>query len=603
MGGVLRRLHAPIRHRGPDDERVVELTPQVGMAFRRLKIIDLSDDAAQPMVSHDGRYAILFNGEIYNFRELRGELVSRGHRFRTSGDTEVLLAAFAEWDTGAFAKLEGMWAIVIVDLQRKRIVACRDRFGIKPLHWAWRDGALLFASEARQILAATGTAPRANASRVALHLGGSRYPVTDETFFDDVESVPPASYCEVPFDAKPPLTFTPYWRLADVHVDRSLTYADALERFDAALVKAVRSHHVADVEIGSLLSGGLDSSTIAAMLAADDPRIPTYSFGFREPAYAKFSELPYVDAIVRENGLRNHQTSFDAAWVRDHLGIVTTAIEEPPMALPVLAQYRVFELARQHGTTVVLDGQGADEILGGYSYYQRLLLVEALRRKQPARFAHELRAIAKHERRASLSVLNEFFFTPVGRRVFGRKSSMLDRDYAADRSRLEAVRADAAGDSMVNRRLYFDVRWGNVKIILGYADRNSMQHSIEARVPFFDRALVELAFSMPAEFKAGEGQRKRVLRDVARRRIPRAITERTDRMGFGTPDALLMEGALRPMLRDALADPALDRVPFLRPGVANEVRREVEAGRYRDPRATFRLFTLMIWAHAFGVRW
>ncbi len=201
----LFRLHAPIRHRGPDGECLIALTragsfqiltgPEdsvdgvvAGLAFRRLKILDLSEAAMQPMLSSDGRVALLFNGEIYNFRALRSELCAKGLHFQTTGDTEVILAAYQEWDTDCFSRFEGMWAILLVDLRLQRVVGSRDRFGIKPLYWSVKNATFMAASEARQILAALDAPPTANARNVALHLEGRRYPVTEESFFEGIES-------------------------------------------------------------------------------------------------------------------------------------------------------------------------------------------------------------------------------------------------------------------------------------------------------------------------------------------------------------------------------------------------------------------------------
>src|SRR5205085_5935069 len=219
---------------------------------------------------------IVFNGEIYNFAELRRELEARGHRFRSSGDTEVILAAYERWGTQCFERFDGMWAIVIADLRERKLIASRDRFGIKPLYYAIIDGRLLFASEAKQIAAAGVGRPRANTAMAARYLRGARMPNLYETFFDGVIALPPASYCEIPLDA--PVAeprFETYWSLPDHSSDSPIAYADAVDEMEQILRAAVASHSVADVRAGALLSGGLDSSTIAVMA-----KLPTFSFGF-----------------------------------------------------------------------------------------------------------------------------------------------------------------------------------------------------------------------------------------------------------------------------------------------------------------------------------
>jgi asparagine synthase (glutamine-hydrolysing) len=616
---LLERMHRPIAHRGPDGERFLLLDggraclfdgadslrgqASVGLAFRRLKILDLSDAAAQPMASPDGSLWIVFNGEIYNFLELRRELAGRGRCFETSGDTEVALAAFEAWGVDAFRRLEGMWAIVLLDLARRRLLASRDRFGIKPLHWCLDAGRLLLASEIKQILAARTEAPRARAAVVAKFLRGNRYPVLDESFFDGVFPVPPATWFEVSLDE--PLASLPafhkYWDLgAAVRATAPpASYGKAVEEFRGILTDAVRSHHVADVPIGSLLSGGLDSSMLTSLLhevvGADGKECPTYSFGFRERA-REFSELAYVDAMVRRDGLINFETSFDASWVAANASRVVRALEEPPLGLAALAQYRTFELARAHGTTVVFDGEGADEILAGYPYGQRLVLADRLRRGRLVDFARQLSAIARREARSRLAVLRDFFVAPLARRLFRTGSVWIAPDYGP----AEAVFLEGGGAGLLNRRLVFDVRWGNVPIVLGYTDRSSMAHSVEARVPFFDRRLVEFALALPDEFKAGAGQRKRILRDVARERIPPQITERVDRMGFATPDTLILEEKW-PAFRSRILEAAFPRSPCFVPGAVARLVADFESGQSRDARRIWRLYALATWCQEFDV--
>jgi asparagine synthase (glutamine-hydrolysing) len=266
------RLHAPIRHRGPDDEGFLFVAADgtvarsssgalppgkritLGMAFRRLGILDLRPEAAQPMGSADRATWLVFNGEIYNFRELRAELEAEGREFRSHGDTEVLLAAYERWGEGCFARLDGMWALAILDLPKRRLVVSRDRFGVKPLHWALCDGALLLASEAKQIVHAQGVRPTPNRPLVEMYLRGTRYPFVDETFFEGIHLMPPATWASWPLD-DPPQTpvFHPYWALADhvAHPSRAVPYAEARDRVEETLTRAVASHMVADVEVGS----------------------------------------------------------------------------------------------------------------------------------------------------------------------------------------------------------------------------------------------------------------------------------------------------------------------------------------------------------------
>lgn len=604
LSARLRAMHEPIRHRGPDGEGFLLVGPDLspcasdapallGFAFRRLRILDLSDAASQPMPSHDGRIWIVFNGEIYNFAELRRELEAGGYRFRSSGDTEVIVAAYERWGTGCFERLDGMWAIVIADLRERKLIASRDRFGIKPLYYAIDDDRLYLASEAKQIVAARGERPRANAALVAKYLAGARLPNLHETFFDGIRVMPQATFFEMPLDVVKAPRFTTFWQLPDRTSTHPPRYDDAVDQLESILRKAVATHSVADVNVGALLSGGLDSSLIATMA-----KLPTFSFGFMGE-FEKLSELEYSRAVAAQAQLVNHEASLDAAWVRTNVDRVIRAMEEPPLGLAPLAQHRIFQFCRERGMTVVLDGQGADEILGGYPYHERLLTLDRVRGRRWREAFANIDAVARKQRRSRVALAWEVFSPAILARY--RKwfrPRPLDwlavPDMTAEDRR---AYADRGGDrSNVARQTYWDIKWGNVRLILDYADKNAMSASIESRVPFFDRELVELAMSLPDTYKIGNGDRKRVLRDVGRRMLPPMVTERRERQGFATPDEALVRGVLREDIERDLHDRDFTRLPiFHEPGL----RRTIEHAR--DFRVTWRLWALARWRSIFDV--
>ena len=617
----LSAMHSVIPHRGPDgagwlvsdihnrvsradNEPQLQLPDslRVGFAFRRLKIRDLTDDAAQPMGSSDHRTWIVFNGEIYNFLEIRKELVKAGQVFRTQSDTEVVLRAYEHWGERCFAKLDGMWAIVILDTRRNRLVVSRDRFGIKPLYWTRdREGTLLFASEIKQLLAATDrNTQRYNQPLIEMYLRGQRYPVLEETFFEGICAIPPATWCAIDLEAPAEPRFHSYWSLANFTARHNrLSYDEARDRAEVLLSRTIAKHRSADVQVGALLSGGLDSSTLVALANLQGaPNLPTYSLGYREAA-PSYCEMRYVDAMTQRDGIENHETTFDASWVAENTDRILWTLEEPPLAMPAFAQYRLFEFCAQHGATVILDGQGADEITAGYPYHQRAFIKGRLIRARPLAMLSELRAIAQRENRFSADLFADYFIRP----RLQRRSSLPWVAHGGARANVaefETARRDRGQDqSLVNQQLYFDVRWGNVKIVLGYGDRNAMAHSIEARVPYFDRAFVELLFSLPDEFKIGNGDRKRILRDIARQYVPPVITERADRMGYGTPDEEMIRGPLRCTINEAVHDPAFRESGWVNPAELLRFLSGFEQGRNQDHRALWRLFALSRFAQVF----
>jgi asparagine synthase (glutamine-hydrolysing) len=372
-----------------------------------------------------------------------------------------------------------------------------------------------------------------------------------------------------------------------------------VRRLRETLAEVVASQDVADVAVGCLLSGGLDSATLAALLArsrAADRRPVTFSFGLRDDP---LTELGYVDALVAREGWPNHQCGLDAAWLGSHAPRAVRALEEPPLALAALAQYRVFGLCREHGATVVLDGHGADEILGGYPYHQRTLLLDRARGLRLDSLAREARAIAKAHGASTWAVLRETV-RPGLASLARPLPCWIEPAYGGgDDEDRRAAAADRGRDpSLVNRQLHGDVKWGNVKIVLAFSDRNAMAHSVEARVPYLDRRVVELAFTLPDVHKVGGGQRKRVLRDVARDGLlPREITERADRLGFSVPDDLLRGAwdALDPFVQGVLEAPCLRRGPAA--GLWSDLRE----GRPVDRSEAWRLAALGLWAAAFDV--
>jgi asparagine synthase (glutamine-hydrolysing) len=304
--------------------------------------------------------------------------------------------------------------------------------------------------------------------------------------------------------------------------------------------------------------------------------------------------------MVSRHRLLNHETTLDAAGALEHAPRAIRALEEPPMGLPAVAQYRVFQLCRERGATVVLDGQGADEIFAGYEYHQRALLLDRLRKGRLREFLRELRAIEQRQLVGDAAVVAGYVLRPV-LRALRPGYGWLVPEYGG---RAGAARRPAVGEStdpsLVNRRLHYDVRWGNAKLMLGYSDKNAMAHSVEARVPYFDRKLVEFAFSLPDTFKVGHGERKRILRDVARDRVPPEITERRDRMGFALPDAELIRG-MWPAVRARIDEDGFRRQPCVRPAALRRFLDDFERSRHPDARAVWRLYALAVWVAEFDV--
>ncbi len=530
----LRTMHDLLRHRGPDGEGCLLVdrslhfeapstlplegtADQAAMfAFRRLRVQDVSPLADQPLRRRGRQQWILLNGEIYNQRELRAELAEE---FETQSDTEVALAAYQRWGTECFARLHGMWAIVIVDLERGVIVVSRDRLGIKPLSYALEHDRLLIASEPPALAAVQRDGARIDAERFALFMRGFPQASPLATFFHDVAQVPPATWTELPIgSAIRSLTFHPFWDLRPFTADGMvLRNGEGPHRFAELMHDAVRSHLLADVPVGALLSGGLDSSTIVELIAQERRRRgeappKTFSITYRDPS---MDESPWIQSMIRQGGLDPTIAQLEPDEMPVLADRVVAAQGEPLLGLELIAQYRAFQLAREGGVTVVLDGQGSDEIFGGYPFYERVLVRDHLHNGRLLSAAAEIRALAtKYERSFARSVASHL------------------RDLIRPPRRPDDLVDGGESSSALNRLLYAQTRETNLPAVLQYQDRNSMAHSLEARVPFLDHRLVELAFQLPDEWKIHRGDRKRILRDFARPLLPRDIIERRDKKAF-----------------------------------------------------------------------
>ena len=555
---VLAPMADRIAHRGPDgrgylvwrpgDElrmsRSVEAAPSgeatVGLAHNRLSIIDLREINDQPLVSDDGSLALSFNGEVYNYVELRSELEALGHEFRTSGDTEVLLAAYREWGPACVERLVGMWAFALLDAANGRLLLSRDRFGIKPLYYALTGGVLYFASEIKALLSVPGFRPEPDEAAVRRFLVTGGVDETERSFFQGVRSLPAAHNAIVTLEA-PAAEPRPerYWSIPEEGYEGGRE--QAAREFADLFRDSVRVHARSDVPVGTCLSGGLDSSSIVCV--AEElrraGRIPQYAhsgFGYL-PDDAAYSERPYMEAVTEQTGLEMTFVEVTPDRFAEALVEVARHQDEPFGSTSIAAQYFVFGAAKAGGMKVMLDGQGADEVLGGYDHYFPLIAVALLRRRRFAAYARFTRA---HRR--------ERGGPPISRRhALATLAPRRAGDAAASRM-IEPPSATLLSGELRDRIGYEDYRYPEfdsvrdvlaastsslgLPALLRFEDRNSMAHSIEARVPFLDHRLVEFAFRLPYDFKINGTSTKDVLRRAMADVLPPKVLGRLDKIGF-----------------------------------------------------------------------
>ena len=566
----LRRMMQTIVHRGPDDGGLA-IDGGVGLAFRRLSILDLSPQGHQPMDSPDGRHTIVFNGEIYNFVELRAELEKLGHRFRSTGDTDVLLAAYRQWGADCLPRLNGMWSFVIHDRERNLLFGSRDRFGIKPLY-RWQDGRhAVFASEIKAIRA-SGLYPEAlNLRTCAAFFHEARLDDTTETFFDGIDKVPAGHAFELDL-ASGRYREWPYWRLDAIE---EIDATDAPQRFAELFEDAIRVHMRSDVPVGVTLSGGLDSTSIACAAARERARAgatePLLAFCYFDP---KFDERRYIDDTLAQTGARLVELQMTPAQLWDSLPRVLAFQDEPVHSMTALVGFHLYGLAASHGVKVVLCGQGADETLAGYGSYFNDYWYQLVRGGALGAAVREIRAHAAAHggsaRRLAAQTLRHTAQTALrGNRAYRALADQRRRRRAQAETWIDPELSRHLGDRDAPQMhlravLARSVTENPLPLYLRVEDRNSMAHSVEARVPFLDHRLVGLAFALRAHWKLRGPWNKHVLREAMRGRIPESARSRIDKMGFPTSSREWFKGPLYERLREVIHDRAFREQGLLR---------------------------------------
>ena len=527
---VLGTLAAALAHRGPDGEGFFSDGP-FGLAHRRLAIIDLSDEAAQPM--RVGPIVVVFNGEVYNYLELREELRAAGHAFSGASDTEVLARAYLHWGEGFATRLRGMWAFAIYDSRSRSLLCSRDPFGIKPFYFTWWRGAFLFASEPQALLRA-GMPARANLQTAAQYLAFGVSDHGPETFFRDIVQLGAGNSLVVNAQGAAGAA-----RPDDGWATPAGAPAAPAE-FGASLGESIRLHLRSDVPVGTCLSGGLDSSTVAALAAAavrsnGGPRFAAVTAASGDP---RTDERPYAAAVARHCDLAWHVVAPNADEFAAQIEECVRAQGEPVVSTSVYLQYRVMQTARAAGLKVMLDGQGGDELLAGYERYAPIWAREVARAGGTLTALREFARLAWHMQsgpHGMTAMAAYFMFPALRRRVIAARTAFLRTEFAPG---VQELLTRMAGSS---RRLHdarmADITAFSLPALLRFEDRNSMAHSIEARVPYVDRGVVSCALRIPDTELLREGFTKYPLRTVAAQVLPGGIAWRRAKIGFEPPAA------------------------------------------------------------------
>jgi asparagine synthase (glutamine-hydrolysing) len=557
---TIRRMCQSIVHRGPDDEGVF-VKDGAGLGVRRLSVIDLAG-GHQPIFNEDETVCIVYNGEIYNFPELRLELEARGHRFYTRSDTEAIVHLYEEMGRACVQKLRGMFAFAIYDTRNRRLLLARDRLGIKPLHYAITNGRLLFASEIKSILAVAPELATLDQWALWLYMYFGYIP-DPETAFLHIHKLPPGHVLE--FEAGK-VSVHKYWDLPAYCTHQPRSEEECLEELEQRLAEAVRIRLIADVPLGALLSGGTDSSTVVALMARASSRpVKTFSIGFLND---EFNEAPYAKLVAQRFGTEHHELILEPDVV-DTLETLTRSMEEPFGDSSMLPTYYISRLARQH-VTVALSGDGGDEAFGGYERYQVHLRRRNLEwiPEWAGRFYREQIHPALPARLPGRNLAYsvslpwaERYLEGISLHAFDREMAILSNEFraaalghgdpmSAHRGYLE----EAPADDRLSRVLYLDTKTYLPGDILTKVDRMSMLASLEVRVPILDHLFLEWVTGLPADWKMRGSRQKYIFTRLARRvGVPEEVLDRP-KQGFTLPLGHWMRNELKDWVTSVLLD-------------------------------------------------
>ena len=589
---VLKKMTDIMTHRGPDGEGAY-VTDQVALGHRRLAIIDL-DNGAQPMFSKDGTIAIVFNGEIYNYLDMEKELNALGYEYRTRSDTEALLVGYQAYGTDVLKKVRGMFAFAIWDANKQQLFCARDFFGIKPFYYTIQNGNFIFASEIKSILEHPDCPKELNPEALEQYLS-FQYSVLPETFFKGVFKLMPAHYL-IFKDGK--ATIERYWK-PDFDIDEKVGFDTVVNEIDDVMQNSVRYHMIADVEVGSFLSSGIDSSFLTASLAKNNQSARTFTVGFGDP---KYNEISYAKELCEILNIEHNGKVITEEEFWDVLPKVQWHMDEPLADPAAVALYFVDREAAKK-VKVVLSGEGADEFFGGYNIYHEPRSLAGFQkvpkpiRKGLARVAKQVPFPFKGKNfliRASKSLEERFIgnanmFSPEERARILRSpaSGILPSDLTAPYYR------DVEGLDDVTRMQYIDLNFWLLGDILLKTDKMSMAHSLESRVPFLDREVFRVARTIPARYRVTDHETKHAMRVAANRYVPKQWAEKK-KLGFPVPIRVwLKEEKYVQKLKEAFTGPVARK--FFRTEELLKLLETHQSGREDVSRKIWTVYMFLVW--------
>lgn len=540
-----------LNHRGPDDRGIVRLNIDSNdssgtliLGHTRLSIIDLSKGGHQPKFSQNGRYVITYNGEIYNYLELRSELESSGCKFLTQTDTEVLLVAWERWGIECLAKIKGMFAFVVFDKKEQMIHCVRDGFGIKPFFYFYNNHEFKFSSEIQGLIPLLSSKPEPNWDTALKYLALGEVDKGENTFYQGIKHLPPGHYLKLSLAPKTKLILSRWWN-PSVEENGKISFAEASKTIREKFLSNVKLHLRSDVSVGAALSGGIDSSAIVCAIRHLEPKIPISTFSFISSEASK-NEEKWIDIVNLHVGAIPHKIVIKPSELIEDLEELISLQGEPFGSTSIYAQYRVFQKLRQQDITVSLDGQGADELLAGYHGYPFSKFKSLLSELKIKKFLKLFLGIKNRTGNYPLKDLIKIINSPSVQSLFAHYRKIVSRKSLLNEKfvkKLPITHSYMEETDNENSRFLSlclrDALMGKNGLVhlLRYEDRNSMIHSVESRVPFLTTDIAEYILSLPEDFLlAADGTTKCIFRDAMKGIVPQEILQRKDKVGFETPE-------------------------------------------------------------------
>ncbi len=619
----LLRMNRMIRHRGPDDEgyvlvntitgnpknyvhedsidekkNITEFLPLVtdgnlGIAFRRLSIIDTSALGHQPMSDPSKSIWLAFNGEIYNYIEIREELLSLSHQFISGSDSEVFIHAYMQWGIDCIQKCIGMFTIVLYDHSKRKLFIVRDRVGIKPLNYYFDGKTLLWASEEKQIASSGIVSVSPNETKIGEFLRENKYFEDDDTFFNEIKQLPAAHYMTVDSGG---MKISRYWDIELPQADQMMNASESVSCIRELLSDSIKIQLRSDVPLGIALSGGIDSSSVCCLAAGlTDQSIQTFSVYYEGKA---FDERKYIREVLKKGRFNStfytasDEISFDeiSKWVYQ--------MDAPTTGASPFSAYQNYKNVRQSGIVVLLNGQGGDELFAGYPYYIKYYLADLLKTKQFKAFIQTIKGL--NETQGFMQTVSHSMLSILA--VSKSRSALRKLEYNKYSNRElypEISTSDTSGQSssLITQALYDAIKFTHLPHMLRWEDRNSMANSIESRVPFLDHRLIEKSFYIPPGLKIHKGQTKHILRQAMNNIVPDVILDRTDKIGFATPTDKWTRSILSSEIKELIQSKEFEQRPWW---FGNKIRQRFDiSSDHFGVNELWRIMNCEIWYRSF----